>query len=136
MTEELIRNAAEKLRPSWNKKKPQKFLEEWTAEMGLEEDPDFVPVRKGLLNPWEMDKEERTKLIKENPAYGNIICRCEMVTEGEILDAIHRPVGARSLDGVKRRTRAGMGRCQAGFCSPRTMEILARELDMDLADIT
>ena len=104
--------------------------------MGLEEDPDFVPVRKGLLNPWEMDKEERTKLIKENPAYGNIICRCEMVTEGEILDAIHRPVGARSLDGVKRRTRAGMGRCQAGFCSPRTMEILARELDMDMADIT
>ena len=104
--------------------------------MGLEEDPDFVPVRKGLLNPWEMDKEERTKLIKENPAYGNIICRCEMVTEGEILDAIHRPVGARSLDGVKRRTRAGMGRCQAGFCPPRTMEILARELDMDMADIT
>ncbi len=51
-----------------------------------------------------------------------------MITEGEILDAIHRPLGARSLDGVKRRTRAGMGRCQAGFCSPRTMEILAREL--------
>ena len=104
--------------------------------LDLKEDPDFVPVRKGLLNPWEMDNEERTKLIKEQPAYGNIICRCEMVTEGEILDAIHRPVGARSLDGVKRRTRAGMGRCQAGFCSPRTMEILARELGMDMADIT
>ena len=59
-----------------------------------------------------------------------------MVTEGEIIDAIHRPLGARSLDGVKRRTRAGMGRCQAGFCSPRVMEILARECGMALSDIT
>ena len=59
-----------------------------------------------------------------------------MITEGEILDAIHRPLGARSLDGVKRRTRAGMGRCQAGFCSPRTMEILARELGISQLEIT
>jgi len=58
------------------------------------------------------------------------------VTEGEILDAIHRPLGAKSLDGVKRRTRAGMGRCQAGFCSPRVMEILERELGMDLNQVT
>ena len=80
--------------------------------------------------------EERVKLIKEKPAYGNIICRCEMITEGEIIDAIHRPLGAKSLDGVKRRTRAGMGRCQAGFCSPRTMEILARELEIPMSEIT
>ena len=80
--------------------------------------------------------DERNALIKEQPAYGNIICRCEMISEGEILDAIHRPLGARSLDGVKRRTRAGMGRCQAGFCSPRTMEILAREVPMEMSDIT
>lgn len=59
-----------------------------------------------------------------------------MVSEGEIIDAIKRPVGARSLDGVKRRTRAGMGRCQAGFCSPRTMEILARELETPIGKIT
>ena len=59
-----------------------------------------------------------------------------MITEGEILDAIHRPLGAKSLDGVKRRTRAGMGRCQSGFCSPRTMEILARELGKDMSEIT
>ena len=59
-----------------------------------------------------------------------------MVTEGEIIDAIRRPLGAKSLDGVKRRTRAGMGRCQSGFCSPRTMEILARELGISMADIT
>lgn len=80
--------------------------------------------------------EERNQLIKEHPEYGNIICRCEMISEGEIMDAIHRPLGARSLDGVKRRTRAGMGRCQAGFCSPRTMEILEREVPMSMFDIT
>ena len=80
--------------------------------------------------------EERNKLIKEKPAYGNIICRCEMITEGEIIDAIKRPLGARSLDAVKRRTRAGMGRCQSGFCSPRTMEILEREVPMSMFDIT
>ena len=72
----------------------------------LPENPDFNGVRKGILDPDTLSKEERAALIKENPAYGNIICRCEMVTEGEILDAIHRPLGARSLDGVKRRTRA------------------------------
>ena len=70
------------------------------------------------------------------PKYGNIICRCESVTEGEIIDAIRRPLGAKSLDGVKRRTRAGMGRCQSGFCAPRTMEILARELGVDMSEIT
>ena len=78
----------------------------------------------------------KESLIKENPAYGNIICRCEMITEGEIIDAIHRHLGAKSLDGVKRRTRAGMGRCQAGFCSPRTMEILARERNVPMEEIT
>ena len=83
-----------------------------------------------------MDLESRAALIRENPAYGNIICRCEMISEGEIIDAIHRPLGARSLDGVKRRTRAGMGRCQAGFCSPRTMEILEREVPMSMMEIT
>ena len=80
--------------------------------------------------------EERNELIKKQPAYGNIICRCEMITEGEILDAIHRTLGARSLDAVKRRTRAGMGRCQAGFCSPKTMEILEREVPMSMFDVT
>ena len=97
-------------------------------KMGLTKKDNFVATRKGVLNPAEMSLEERNELIKKNPAYGNIICRCEMITEGEILDAIHRPLGDRSLDGVKRRTRAGMGRCQAGFCSPRTMEILEREV--------
>lgn len=104
--------------------------------LGLEEKAEFISTRKGVLNPETLSMEERNELIKKQPAYGNIICRCEMVTEGEILDAIHRPLGAKSLDGVKRRTRAGMGRCQAGFCSPRTMEILSRELSMDIREIT
>lgn len=100
------------------------------------EKDDYKAVRKGILDPKALSQEERNELIRKNPAYGNIICRCEKVSEGEILDAIHRPLGAKSLDGVKRRTRAGMGRCQSGFCSPRTMEILARELGVSMADIT
>lgn len=103
--------------------------------LNLAENPDFDPIRKGILDPDTLSLEERNALIKQNPAYGNIICRCEMITEGEILDAIHRPLGARSLDGVKRRTRAGMGRCQSGFCSPRTMEILQREVPLDIYQI-
>ena len=104
--------------------------------LSLSEKDDFIAARKGILHPETLTMEERNALIKKQPAYGNIICRCEMISEGEILDAIHRPLGARSLDGVKRRTRAGMGRCQAGFCSPRTMEILERELQMSMFDIT
>jgi glycerol-3-phosphate dehydrogenase len=83
-----------------------------------------------------LSKEEKQALIKERPEYGSIVCRCEMVTEGQIIDAIRRPLGATSMDGIKRRTRAGMGRCQAGFCTPRTMEILARELGKDMIEIT
>ena len=103
--------------------------------LNVEEKPDFNPIRHGILDPDTLSLEERNELIKENPAYGNIICRCEMITEGEILDAIHRPLGARSLDGVKRRTRAGMGRCQSGFCSPKVMEILKREVPMSVDKI-
>lgn len=97
---------------------------------------DFIAERKGIQGMAAADREERQKLIRENPAYANVICRCELVTEGEILDAIHRPLGATTLDGIKRRTRAGMGRCQAGFCSVKTVEILARELGKDMGEIT
>ena len=100
-----------------------------------EKKPDFEPRRKGIPNMALASYEERQKLIADNPLYGNVICRCELVTEGEIVDAIHRPVGATTLDGVKRRTRAGMGRCQSGFCSPKVVEILARELGVDPAQI-
>ena len=105
-------------------------------KLGLRKKEDFIATRKGLLDPKSLTKEAYQALIRESPAYGQIICRCEQVTEGEIIDAIRRPLGARSLDGVKRRTRAGMGRCQAGFCSPRVLEILARELGVSQAEIT
>lgn len=105
-------------------------------KMGLKEKEDWIGTRRGILNPADLSIEERNELIKKEPAYGRIICRCEMITEGEIIDAIHRPLGARSLDGIKRRTRAGMGRCQAGFCSPRTMEIINRELGIPMEKIT
>ncbi|MDE7311870.1 MAG: NAD(P)/FAD-dependent oxidoreductase [Eubacterium sp.] len=106
------------------------------SRMGLRQKPDFIAQRKGILNPSSLSLEERNDLIRRNPAYGTVVCRCESVTEGEIVDAIRRNVGARSLDGVKRRTRAGMGRCQSGFCSPRTMEILERELHVGMEEIT
>lgn len=105
-------------------------------KMNLEEKEDFISIRKGVLNPNTLDREQRNFLIQEKPEYGNIVCRCEMITEGEIIDAIHRPLGARSLDGIKRRTRAGMGRCQTGFCSPKTMEVLARELHIPISEVT
>lgn len=105
-------------------------------KMGLVEKENFIAERNGILNPADLSMEERNKLIQESPAYGNMICRCEMITEGEIIDAVNRPLGAKSLDGVKRRTRAGMGRCQAGFCSPRVMEIIARERGVAISEVT
>ena len=107
-----------------------------TDILNLEDDPTFDGTRKGITDPKALSFEERTELIRENPAYGTVICRCETITEGEIIDAIHRVPGARSLDGVKRRTRAGMGRCQGGFCSPRVMEIIARELGTSMDQVT
>lgn len=95
----------------------------------------FIRTRKGIFSMALADAAQRQEMIKENPAYANVICRCEMVTEGEILDAIHRPLGATTTDGIKRRTRAGMGRCQSGFCNPRVVEILARELGVDESKI-
>ena len=104
--------------------------------LALNRKMDFIPTRKGILAPKKLSREEWLDLIHKHPEYGQIICRCEKVTEGEIMDAIHRPLGATTLDGVKRRTRAGMGRCQSGFCSPRIMEIISRELRVDQRKIT
>ncbi len=92
----------------------------------------FIPAGKKFN---EMSDDERAAMIKKDPRHGRIICRCETVTEGEIVDAIHRPCGATTVDGVKRRTRAGMGRCQGGFCGPRVIEILSRELKKPIPEI-
>lgn len=105
------------------------------AKAGANEKAEWKGTRTGILHPQSMTIEERAALIKERPEYGTIICRCEGVSEGEILDAIHRTLGAVSMDGIKRRVRQGMGRCQAGFCTPRTMEILARERNLKMEDI-
>lgn len=96
----------------------------------------YVMTREEPVRFRHMSKDEREALIKKNPAYGRIICRCETITEGEIVDAIKAPAGARDVDGVKRRTRAGMGRCQGGFCGSKVVEILARELGVEMNEIT
>lgn len=108
------------------------------ADLGLElkEKPSYNPTRMPPANFHRKTDEEKAACIKENPLHGHIVCRCETVTEAEIIEAIHRPCGARDLDGVKRRVRAGMGRCQGGFCAPRVAEILARELGIPLDQVT
>lgn len=95
---------------------------------------DFDPRRKRIPKVSELPDEERKRLIAQDPRYGHIVCRCEEVSEGEIVEAIRR--GARTVAGVKYRTRAGMGRCQRGFCGPRVLEILGRELDIPMTAVT
>lgn len=102
---------------------------------GFKLNQKFNPIRKRIIRFDKLSDEEKKELIRKNPAYGRIICRCENITEGEIIDVIRRKVGARTLDGVKKRIRPGTGRCQGGFCSPRVIEILSRELEKDMPDI-
>lgn len=98
--------------------------------------PDFIARREAIKRFKSLTFDEQAALIRENPLYGHVVCRCETVTEGEIVDAIRRPVGARNLDALKRRTRTQMGRCQGGFCTLRLMEILSREWGVPETDIT
>ena len=104
--------------------------------LGIEKKENPVLERKAAPRPKEMSVDERNELIKSNPSYGRIVCRCEEISEGEIIDAITRPLGARSLDGVKRRVRAGMGRCQGGFCSPKVMELIEKYASIPFDEIT
>ena len=104
--------------------------------LGIEKKENPVLERKAAPRPKEMSIDERNELIKSNPSYGRIVCRCEEISEGEIIDAITRPLGARSLDGVKRRVRAGMGRCQGGFCSPKVMELIEKYASIPFDEIT
>ena len=114
-----------------------RYLAELAAEkLHAAEKPDFIAQRRDMPHPRAMDFASRQALIARDPAYGQVICRCEGVTEGEIRDAIRRVPGARSLDSVKRRVRAGMGRCQGGFCGPKVMELLSRELHVPVTELT
>ncbi|MBQ8752212.1 MAG: FAD-dependent oxidoreductase, partial [Clostridia bacterium] len=107
-------------------------------EMGLklEIDPAFDPHREPVDSFRRLSNDEKNALIRQDGRYGRVVCRCEQITEGEIVAAIHRNPGATDTDGVKRRTRSGMGRCQGGFCQPVVAEILARELGISLEAVT
>jgi len=106
-----------------------------SKRLNAKEKTNYISTRKDIVHFEALSVEEKAALIRSNSEYGRIVCRCEMVTLAQIKDAIHRPLGATTLDGVKRRTRAGAGRCQAGFCSPRVVEILSKELGLDPRDI-
>ncbi len=104
-------------------------------EGGAAEKPDFRPQLPAQPCFNRLSPGEKAALIAADNRYGRTICRCETVTEGEIVAAIHAPVGALTVDGVKRRTRAGMGRCQGGFCGPRVTQLLARELGITIPEV-
>lgn len=108
----------------------------WAAQnLNAPKKEHFDPIRPGVVKTRLLKDEERDALIKKNPAYGHIVCRCEEISEGEIIDAIHSPIPPQTIDGIKRRVRAGMGRCQGGFCQPSVLAILAREEKRDLGSI-
>ncbi|MBU9725833.1 NAD(P)/FAD-dependent oxidoreductase [Diplocloster modestus] len=110
-------------------------VEELGRERNVEKNPEFHPVRKGIPRLRELPKEERNRLIRENPDYGVIVCRCEEISRGEILDALHSPVPVATVDGIKKRLRPGMGRCQGGFCMPLVAKIISEEENTDLSEV-
>ena len=100
----------------------------------LEEKDSFTDTRSRVVFR-HLPPEEKERMVRENPLYGRVICRCETITGGEIVEAIHRPIVPRTIDAIKRRCNAGMGRCQGGFCGPRVVEILSRELGLSPGQI-
>jgi glycerol-3-phosphate dehydrogenase len=111
-------------------------IREWTKEMlNAEENKSFNPVRKKIPHLAAMKDAERDALIKKNPDYGEIICRCEEVSKGEIVDAINNPLGVVSIDAIKRRVRPGMGRCQGGFCSPLIIKLIAAQKNIPVEKV-
>ncbi|WP_353894108.1 NAD(P)/FAD-dependent oxidoreductase [Proteinivorax hydrogeniformans] len=96
---------------------------------------NFVANVEPMTNFITLDERSKQQLINKDSRYGRVVCRCENVTEGEIVEAVHKGVGASTLDGIKRRVRPGSGRCQGGFCGPKVMEIIAKETNQDITDI-
>ncbi|MDF2674164.1 MAG: dependent oxidoreductase [Clostridiales bacterium] len=107
-----------------------------SKQMDIKLNPDYKPYRRGIPRLKDMSFEERNRLIRSNPDYGVIICRCEEVSKGEILDALNSPIPVKSLDALKRRVRPGMGRCQGGFCTPLTMKIISQHCGVNMLSIT
>lgn len=104
--------------------------------MKLEHNPDFNPIRPSIHRFAHLSEEEKNREIARDPSYGRIVCRCESVTEGEIREALSRNPKPTDLDGIKRRTRAGMGRCQGGFCAPSVMLLIAEALGIPVEQVT
>lgn len=105
------------------------------AKKTVSKNPDFNPIRHGVPVLNEMDDESRAALIRKNPDYGVIVCRCEEISKGEILDALNSPICVPTVDGIKKRIRPGMGRCQGGFCSPLVTQIIADFLGVPLSEV-
>ena len=114
------------------------YVRNMLQEAGLElvERPNYDPVRTRIPRFSELSQDERQALIAEDPRYAHVVCRCETVTEGELVAAMHRPIPARTYDALKRRTRLGSGRCQGAFDLPLALEIMARELGQSPLEIT
>ncbi len=101
----------------------------------VEKNPNFSPIRHGIPVLKDMDDKHRAEMIRKNPDYGVIVCRCEEISKGEILDALHSPICVPTVDGIKKRIRPGMGRCQGGFCSPLVTQIIAEYLGVPLSEV-
>ena len=102
----------------------------------MKEKKNYISYRAPYIRMDRMSNEEINELIVQDRRFGKIVCRCESISEGEIIDVLHRSIPVRSIDGIKRRARVTSGRCQGGFCTPRVMEIMTRELDLDMLEIT
>ena len=114
------------------------YVKELLLADGLkaEKKPDFNPNRRSMHHFKSLSIEEKNEIIKKDPRYGKMVCRCESITEGEIVEALTTNPRATDIDGVKRRTRSGMGRCQGGFCSPTVVELIAKELGIPFESVT
>ena len=104
--------------------------------MKVKKKENFNPYRKGIPDLSLMNENDRSELIKKRPDYGVIVCRCEEISKGEIIDAINSPIPTRTIDGIKRRVRPGMGRCQGGFCMPQVLNIISKEKGIDPTKVT
>lgn len=111
-------------------------LETLKDKVSIRTNPDFNPHRKAIVHSVSLSYDERQALIEKNPDYGQILCRCEEVSKGEILDAMRRPIPCKTLDGIKRRVRPTSGRCQGGFCTPAIIKLISQEFGIPMEEVS